>query len=194
MSFSSLLNRLATVTRLTDQIVDSITVAATVTVARQPQNESYLDIELSSSAGAGSFYITGLAEGVTTTEVLTSLVDGIARTSNKFSSITGITTSGFTSGSAVVKTTTLEGSPSYQTKSLYTNLRCRLYKKVFTPYRIPPGDSEEDTYILMSDAAYPLTRGDRATVDSLVYEAKTNSIPRYGARNLHHHETEMKKL
>lgn len=194
MSFSGLLNRLATVTRLTDQVVDSITIAAAITVARQPQDESYLDIELNDSVGAGSFYVTGLAEGVTTTETLAGLTDGITRTSNKFSSITGITTSGFTAGSAVVKTTTLEGSPSYQTKGLYTNIRCRLYKKVFTPYRIPPGDSEEDTYILMSEFVYPLLRGDKATIDSTVYEAKTNSIPRYGARNLHHHETEMKKL
>ena len=194
MSFSGLLNQIATVTRLTDQIVDSVSIAASVSVDRQLAEAAYLDVILTNSAGGGYFTIVGYVDGVFTGETLSGLTDGTTRTQSRFSSVSAITTGGFTAGTAVIAARSLEGSPLYQTKTLYTNMRCRRYKKQFTQYTFAPGESETDRYVVMSDANHPLQRGDRITISGVVDQARTHSIPIRGSSSVHHYETEIQRI
>lgn len=95
-SVSSSANRWWTFSRRTANVVDSVTVSATVTVDRQPTTASYLQVTLTGgTTGDGTVTLNGEdASGSATSEVLTFTTNGVKVTTTRFSTVSSITTTG----------------------------------------------------------------------------------------------------
>jgi len=194
VSFRSLLNLVGVVTRKVDAIVDSVSIAASITVDRQPAEECYLDVTVSGTCGTGTVSITGLVSAVPTTEDIPFTAAKTIRTSNAFTSVTGISTTGLlATGTILVECRTLEGNPVYQTITVYSNLKCRLSRPDFSRYRIEPGETERNIFRLFS--LNELLRGDMITIDSTVYSANARSRSLYAMKaSPHHYECEVRLI
>jgi hypothetical protein len=190
MSFIGLLNLSGVVTRRSDNVVDSISISPTLTIDRQPSESSYMNIKVSSTCGSGIVYITGLVVGVTTTEVKSFSSANVVRTSNPFTSIIGITTSGLLStGNIEVVCRTLENTPIYQEVTAHSSFKCRISSPRHVDYLSEPGESEVDSLQMFSELL--LLKGDKIAISSDTYEARTNSKSIYGKKQLHHYETDI---
>jgi hypothetical protein len=110
----SLLRNQIVIRRLSAWIVESQTVAASLTIARQPSRGSRLEVSV--SGGSGTVTVTGAevgaGEGVFTSQTLTfsgTLV--VMQTSTVFESITTITATGLAGRTISVRAVGRDGSP-----------------------------------------------------------------------------------
>lgn len=84
-----------TIRRRTSHLLPTTTAAATLSPTYQPPRESLLEAHVSGGTdNTGELTFAGLSGGVLTTEVLTFSGAGYRRTTNAFTSITGLTSSG----------------------------------------------------------------------------------------------------
>lgn len=110
--------------RKSDIVLDG-TIVGSTSLDVQPSRSSCLLLTVSGISGSGTIEVTGVVDGVTTTESFSFTSDGFKQSINEFTSVTGITSSGFTSGNLRIQTVTPSGQPVLQESVVTTSLRAR---------------------------------------------------------------------
>ena len=104
MSLFTIGNRVVTLKRQTSSILDSTTVAATMSANRQPVVASCLQFTVSGgTTGSGTVTVAGTVGGTSDTETLTFTKNGLQCSTKQFTAIdsSGITTSGLADEASV---------------------------------------------------------------------------------------------
>ena len=191
MSLRLLLNKDVSVTRKTDEILEESVITPNMTVTRQPDAESALLLTVSSMAGVGGITVSGLVDAVTTSEVFSFTEDGFKQSSNEFTSVSGISTSGFTSGKLKIQSVTPTGQPLMQEKSISTSLNVRFTNvRAGVAIGVPGVIESEKLVMIWEDTA--LQHDDIITDGSDRYILGV-PVEVFGLSQLHHYEAFLKK-
>lgn len=145
MIWALLQNRI-TIRRLSAWVVEAQTVAASLTVARQPSRGSRLEVTV--SGGSGTVTVTGLdvtSAALVETLTFTGALD-LQQTSGLFETITTIATTGLTGRTISVRAVGRDGSPQKTSAALVSDWPASLDES--TPAWAPQalaGRTQDDT-------------------------------------------------
>lgn len=133
--------------RFTANVVDKKAIVASISADRQPKASCRLVVEISGVAvAAGTVSVAG------TTSESFSFSDNSAKVGAKdFSSISGVTVAGLTSGYVEIRAVTKTGQPLNQEKEIYASMPVRFYAIDRKQVRmIPPGQQKMAKYMFMA--------------------------------------------
>jgi len=135
--------------RPTNVLLDSVdgNTNATLTLDLSMPDPAYLLIE---ADDGGTGYISGVVDGVTTTEQVSIPGDGIARTENEFSSVVGMTFSDI-SGEISIRAVERSGQPKMFYENVSEFVPCRIFDKSMSHSPSPRGETDQDAFAIYID-------------------------------------------
>ena len=147
MSFEELLNTTAAIYRRTNRLFSGA-IAATMSPTYQPSSGSYFLLTVASLVGSGTITVSGLVGGVADTEAFSFSADGFLQGSKKFTSITGITSSGMT-GTLTIDAVTSTGGPKEAEYLVASGVKARIVeRRSLTAVSIPGGTISSELAML----------------------------------------------
>jgi len=167
-------------------LLAATTITTSMSLTTQPSSESCMFLTVDGMSGTGSITITGLVSGASTPETFAFTVDGFRQSTNIYSSITGITTTGFTAGTLKVQACTPQGQPVLTERLVKSNLKVRFIREqaalgVETPGLIETGKTK--LVYLENDII-----GNDIIVDGDDRWITQPPIARYGYDGIHHYD------
>lgn len=201
MSFRALLNRTVTLKRPNKYVLDSTTVAATLTKSRNPARAALLRVNISGGTdGSGTVTVAGTLSGSSVSEVFTFTANGFQQGAQQFDAITSITTSGLadeaTKASINIETLTPDGQETWQYVNVDTSIKTRIEQLSGNSMTKLPGRSAEATHRLFLDYDADINYNPPADCiqdGTIEYEIlRADKI--YDAENQHHWEILAKLL
>lgn len=201
MSFESLLNRTVDLKRKTDKVVDAATIAASMTVSRNPGEDAYLVLTVAGCTnGTGEVTVTGTSTaGATQTEALTFAGNMAKQGTKQFRTVTGITTSGFvgetTVGTLEAKAVTQMGQPIYYEAVVQASILARIDEVSGRLAYMPQGQALDATHkaFLSFSSDFTPSEDDVLVEGSVSYKVKyANKV--HGRLDAHHWQLLMDQL
>ena len=184
MSFEDLLSATASIYRRTNRLFSGA-IAATMSPTYQPSSGSYFLLTVASLVGSGTITVSGLVGGVADTEAFSFSADGFLQGSKKFTSITGITSSGITSGTLTIDAVTSGGQEKYTEYLVSSGVKVRIVeRRSLTAVSIPGGVISSELMMLCLPGADILER-DIVLSSSVRYRA-TSVLEQLDFDSVHH--------
>ena len=192
--FSGLMNKSVNINRLTDEILASTPLIAIAGVTYQPKNEFTLLAKISGNSAGGTISITGLVSGVTATESIHfNIGDKFKQTGYKFTSVSGLTQTGFTNGNIQLLLRTSGGGAGYTDIPYITNLRCRIEKTSERNIYAVPGTRIINAFTMYCIGGESILMSDIVSDGSSRYSVD-EILPRETANRVHHREIGLSRI
>lgn len=194
MSFRSLLNRSLAVRRNTSLVLDSVTMAAAITVDRQPVKKASMFVTIAGASHPGIVTVHGTVAGTTESENVSFVKDGSVPGIKLFTNIAGFSISGFSSNGTInVEAVTKTGRPLTQ-EVVVSTIRGRVGRPQSFSNVDQPGElgREEPTLYCLPDVV--LLLGDVIVDGSNRYQIDNPPKLVFGKRIAHHYEAALRLL